>query len=116
MTEETKFERKTWVPTDSHPNSADLNRIEGGIESAHEQIDQLQSVVANNQAVNHQAIEMLKSADPAVLTENAEDLIGRVKLIPKLEANAKVADVVLAFNVLHDALTGAIEEDQGGEG
>lgn len=112
MTKETQFEKRTWVKGD-RPGASDFNRIESGIESAHEQINQLQLVSANNQAVNHQAIEMLRSTDPVVLTENAEDLIERVKLIPKLETNAKVADVVQAFNTLHDALTGATDENQG---
>lgn len=107
--EETKavFEKRVWVKGD-RPGASAFNRIEDGIESAHERIDTLELAVANNEsaqaAVNSQTLSA--SFSPGVFSEI-------VKQIPKLEANAKVADVIAAFNALHDVLTSSFEEDQG---
>ena len=105
--EETKavFEKQVWVKGD-RPGAAAFNRIEGGIESAHGRINVLERVVAVNQsaqsAANSQTLEV---------TFPLEAIAEIVKQIPKLEANAKVADVAQAFNALHDALTGAVIEN-----
>lgn len=105
-TQETKFEKRAWAKGD-RPGASDFNRIEDGIELAHERVGQLEAVVADNATaqaiVNSQSLEV---------TFPVEAIAELVKQIPKLEANAKVADVVQAFNALHDALTGAVEEIQ----
>ena len=104
--QEAKFEKREWAKGD-RPGASDFNRIEGGIESAHERVGQLEAVVADNAAaqatVNSQSLEV---------TFPFEAIAEIVKQIPKLEANAKVADVVQAFNALHDALTGVVDENQ----
>lgn len=106
MTKETQFEKRAWAKGD-RPGASDFNRIEGGIESAHERVDQLVQVVADNATaqatVNSRSLEV---------TFPVEAIAELVKQIPKLEANAKVADVAQAFNALHDALTGAVDENQ----
>lgn len=107
--EETKavFEKQVWAKGD-RPGASAFNRIEDGIESAHGRIDALERVVADSEsaqaAVNSQALTV--SFSLGVFSEI-------VKQIPKLEANAKVADVVQAFNALHDALTGHVESEAG---
>lgn len=68
------FEKRQWVPTDSHPGASDLNRIEDGI--------------ADNDSV-----------------------IERIKQLPKLEANAKAADITKAYNALIDAVNGITTVD-----
>lgn len=95
------FEKRTWNKGDGFPGARDLNRIEGGIELAHDRL---------------KAIEELEpgSQEPRVITINTDDLVERIKQISKLEPGAKVADLVVAFNGLVDALTG-IESTEGAD-
>lgn len=89
------YVKRKWVPTDSHPGASDLNRIEDGIESAHQKIAEIN----------------IQPAEPKVLTSNAEDLIERVKLLPKLDDKAKTADIIKAYNALIDAVSGIATVD-----
>lgn len=90
------FEKKDWKKGDPIL-AVDLSRIEGGIESAHAKIN---------------AIE-IPTIEQKVLTANAEDLIERVKLIPRLDEKAKPADIAKAFNDLIDAIAGNQEQAEG---
>jgi len=92
-----KFIKREWVPTDSHPNSADLNRIEGGIESAHNRIDEIAGSLVNTETATNQKLEIATSL-----------LVG----IEKLEEGAKVADCVAKINEIIDALSGKTEKQE----
>lgn len=98
MTKEAKFERKTWAPTDTHPNSAELNRIEGGIELAHERVDQLTKTVAD-------------STQTGGASESIDLATAKYREIEYLSDNAKVADLVVTVNKLLAVLRK--EENQG---
>lgn len=98
MTKETKFERKTWVPTDTHPNSVELNRIEAGIELAHERVDQLTKTVAD-------------STQTGGASESTDLVTAKYREIEYLPDNAKVADLVATVNKLLAVLRK--EENQG---
>lgn len=100
------FEKRVWFKGD-RPGASDFNRIENGIESAHEHIKQLEVVAAQERE--------FESQEQRVITINADDLVERIKQISKLEPGAKVADLVVAFNDLLDALTGADEGVDNGE-
>lgn len=103
MSQETKYEKRTWVKGD-RPGASDFNRIEGGVESAHEKIKELKAATGNKPEVT--------TPDPIIVTENAEDLIERVKLIPELEGKATVAELQSAFNALLRAITGKEVEEK----
>ena len=109
--EETKavFEKQVWAKGD-RPGAAAFNRIEDGIELAHERINVLERVIVSNEtaqaAVNSQTLEVTLPLDA---------IAEIVKQIPKLEANAKVADVVQAFNALLRTLRGEVVNDDGAD-
>ncbi|UNM95948.1 hypothetical protein MMG00_12205 [Ignatzschineria rhizosphaerae] len=119
--QETKFEKREWAKGD-RPGASDFNRIEGGIESAHERVDQLVQTVNDNATAQAQANSVANNnapevelPEPVILTVDAEDLIERVKLIPKLEGKASAAELQRAFNALHDAITGASTQENSEE-
>lgn len=90
MTEQKTYVRKQWLPTDERPGAGEFNRIEDGIELAHEKIDQLSQ--AQTTAVGGSASEVI-------------DLVtAKYREIEYLADNSKVADVVAAFNQLLSVL------------
>lgn len=95
-TEETKFEKRTWVKGD-RPGASDFNRIEDGIELAHERVDQLVKTVAD-------------SAQTDGASESIDLVTAKYREIEYLLDNAKVADVVVTMNKLLAVLRK--EEDQ----
>ncbi len=106
-TQETQFEKRTWAKGD-RPGASDFNRIEDGIESAHERVDQLAQVVADNTTAQNQALEVQGELDST--TSGIDfDLLKSLEYLPE---GAKVADVVTAFNQLLITLKGEVE---GGE-
>lgn len=81
------FEQKEWVAgVDDLPGANDMNRIEQGISDAHQKLQDLPSNLDG-------------------------EIIGRIKLIERLDAGAKVADVGLKLNELIDAIVGALATD-----
>ena len=88
-----KFERREWAAGDQAPGASDLNRIEQGIDSAHDGI-----------ASAHQAIASIQVA--ADVTADT----ARLKELEYLADNAKVADIVVAYNGLLRALRGEVED------
>ncbi len=87
MTQEKKYEKKEWVAgVDKLPGASDMNRIEEGIDSAYGEIEALQDTV--NSLKEALQTEKIKSA------------------VDPLPDNAKVADVVAAFNKLVEAIKG----------
>lgn len=78
MTEQKTYVRKHWSPTDKRPGAAELNRIEDGIELAHLRADKLE--------------------EGGRSSETIDLLTAKYREIEYLPANAKVAEVVEAFN------------------
>lgn len=97
-----KFIKREWVPTDSHPNSADLNRIEGGIELAHERVDQLAKMVADSSQTGSES----ESIDLATT---------KYREIEYLPDNARVADLVATVNKLLSVLRKEENHDDGAD-
>lgn len=90
MTEQKTYVRKQWLPTDERPGAGEFNRIEDGIELAHEKIEQLSQA---------QATTVAGKASEAI------DLVtAKYREIEYLADNSKVADVVVAFNQLLSVL------------
>lgn len=83
--------------------ASDFNRIEGGIESAHERLDQLEVGAGQNQG-----LEIQGELDATAFSIDF-DLLKSLEYLPE---GAKVADVVTAFNQLLTTLKGEVE---GGE-
>lgn len=76
------FEQKEWIAgVDDLPGASDMNRIERGISDAHQKLQ-----------------ELPRNLDA--------ETIDRIKLIEKLDAGAKVADVGLKLNELIDVIVG----------
>lgn len=107
-TQEAQFEKRTWAKGD-RPGASDFNRIEGGIESAHERVDQLAQVVADNTTAQIQAI--------TVADGSASEAIDAVKVkyreIEYLPDNAKVADVAATVNKLLAVLRNDENQNDG---
>lgn len=81
------FEQKEWIAgVDDLPGASDMNRIEQGISDAHQKLQ-----------------ELPRNLDA--------ETIDRIKLIEKLDAGAKVADVGLKLNELIDAIVGTPTAD-----
>mgnify|MGYP001179514682 FL=1 len=93
-----KFIKREWTPKDNHPGASDLNRIESGIESAHNRIDKITGSLVNTETATNQKLEIATSL-----------LVG----IEKLGEGAKVADCVAKIKEIIDALNGKTEEQEG---
>lgn len=99
MTEQKTYVRKQWLPTDERPGASEFNRIEDGIELAHEKADHLARVIADNEVIQSQKSAMGGNASEAI------DLVtAKYREIEYLADNSKVADVVAAFNQLLSVL------------
>lgn len=78
------FKKKEWVAgVDDLPGAGDMNRIEQGIADAHNALENVPG----------------------------DSISALVAVIPKLEAGAKVADVVSTVNQLIDVLSGVKEPE-----
>lgn len=89
MSQEKKYEKKEWVAgVDKLPGASDMNRIEEGLDRAYDEIEALQTTVGSLVKDHSLHAENIKSA------------------LEPLPDNAKVADVVAAFNKLVEAIKG----------
>lgn len=89
MSQEKKYEKKEWIAgIDKLPGASDMNRIEEGLDRAYDEIEALQTTVSSLMKDHSLHAENIKSA------------------LEPLPDNAKVADVVAAFNKLVEAIKG----------